>query len=61
MVRTNPKVGSMVNNALENYERGSREKGRVLLLQVYLVPQIVLGHDFMPPVINIYIRFLRYA
>ena len=30
-----------------------------LLPQVHFVPRIVLGHDFVPPVINIYVQFVR--
>ena len=37
------------------------KKGDGLLPQVHFVPWIVLEHDFVPPVANIYIQFLRHA
>jgi hypothetical protein len=35
------------------------KKAGGLLPQVHFVPRIVLGHDFVPPVINIYVQFVR--
>ena len=36
-------------------------KGEGFVLQVHFVPWIVLGHDFVPSVTNIYVQFIRHV
>ena len=37
------------------------KKAEGLLPQVHFVPWIVLGNDFIPPVVNIYIQLIRHV
>lgn len=47
-------------DVLGNTERGFRRKGRGSFTScAHVVPRTILGHDFAPPVTNIYIQCIR--
>jgi hypothetical protein len=54
--------GSLKNKTKQNKTKQNKTKQNPegFLPQVCFDPWIVLGHDFVPPVLNIYIEFIRH-
>lgn len=49
----------MMNYALGTSESSFRKKAEVILRQVRFVLWMDFGYDFLPPVLYIYIQFIR--
>jgi hypothetical protein len=60
-VRTWSKEWPMMSNAWGTVGGAPGKKAEGLLPQVHFVPWIVLGHDFMPSVTNIYTSLIRHV